>query len=144
MPPILIPFEAKHVMMMQNRENVMDEPWSLALEKQLAGPAFTAICDGQVLGCAGLILPWPGIGLAWMELSEQADQYRLWLTKVTRRVLTDLMRAHRLHRVEVVVLADSPRNQRWIEALGFTRENGRARAYSTDRRDVIRYERVKE
>ena len=144
MSPTLVPFEAKHVTMMQNRDNAVDEPWSLALEKQLAGPAFTAIVGGQVLGCAGLILPWPGIGLAWMELSDHADHYRLWLTKVTRRVLSDVVRVYRLHRVEVVVLADSPRNQRWIEALGFTQENGRARAYSTDRRDVIRYERVKE
>jgi len=142
--PMLVPFEAKHVMMMQNRDSAIDEPWSLALEKQLAGPAFTAIVDGKVLGCAGLLLPWPGIGLAWMELSEEIGTHGRWLTLVTRRGLADLIRVYSLHRVEVVVLADSPRNQQWIEAIGFTRENGRARAYSSDRRDVIRYEWVKE
>ena len=105
---------------------------------------MTGMLGETILGCAGLILPWPGMGLAWMIISEEAGKHGFWMTKMVRYFLDDIIRCYGLHRIEAAVLVDNERNQRWIERLGFTRENGRARAYTQDRRDAIRYEWVKE
>lgn len=141
--PILVPFKAEHLTAMVNRDSSQREPWALAMEKQQSGPAMTGMLGDMVLGCAGLILPWPGVGLAWMVLSEEIGPHGLWMTKMVRHFLDDMIRCQSLHRLEAVVLSENERNQQWIERLGFTRENGCARAYTQDRRDVIRYEWVR-
>ena len=141
--PILVPFKADHLATLVNRDTAQRDPWTLAVEKQQSGPAMTGMLDDLVLGCAGVILPWPGMGLAWMVLGEKVGNHGIWMTKMVRRFLDDVIRCHSLHRLEAVVLADNERNQRWIERLGFTRENGCARAYTQDQRDAIRYEWVR-
>lgn len=140
--PVLIPFRAEHLTGLLNRDGGLREPWSLAIEKQ-HGPAMTGILSETILGCAGVVLPWPGVGLAWMVLGEQVGEHGIWMTRMVRRFLDDVIRCHNLHRIEAVVLADNYRNQRWIERLGFTRENGCARAYTQNQRDAIRYEWVR-
>ena len=79
-----------------------------------------------------------------MRLSEQINGHELWLTKLVRDRLADLMVGHRLHRLEAVALAESRMNQAWLEVLGFRREeNGTAQAFTADRRDAIRYEFIR-
>jgi hypothetical protein len=113
------------------------------IRQMRSGPAFAADVDGIVLGCAGIVLPWPGVGMAWMCLAKEAGRYGIWLTRTTRRILHDLIRVHQLHRVEVIALQESERNLAWLKILGFMREiDGRATAYFTDRRSVIRFERI--
>lgn len=142
--PILIPFHVEHLRSLVNRDTGQADPWTLAAEKASGGPAVTALLDGRVLGCAGIVLPWPGIGLCWMVLSDAIGPHGIWMTKMVRSFLDDMIRVYTLHRLEAVVLVENERNRRWIERLGFTQENGGARAYTTDRRDIIRYEWVKE
>jgi len=142
--PTLIPFKAEHLSLVVNRDTTEQEPWALAQIKQDSGPALTGLYGEIILGCAGLILPWPGMGVAWMVLSEQIGGHGLWMTRMVRRFLDDASRNFHLHRVEALALADNTRNQHWIERLGFTRENGKARQYTPGRQDMIRYERVKE
>lgn len=142
--PLLVPFRAEHLTRLVNRDSSQREPWTLAIEKQTGGPAVTALDGDMILGCAGLLLPWPGIAIAWMVLSEQIGEHGVWMTKMVKRFLDDMIRCYALHRIEAVVLADNERNRRWIERLGFTRENGCARAYTQDRRNAIRYEWVRE
>lgn len=142
--PVLIPFKGEHLKGIINRDTTEKEPWELAHIKENGGPALTGVLDETILGCAGLILPWPGMALAWMVLSENIGGHGLWMTRMVRRFLDDAVRSFRLHRLEAMTLADNTKNQRWIEALGFTRENGKARQYTPGRQDMIRYERVEE
>ena len=108
-----------------------------------SGPSFAAEVEGVVIGCAGVVIPWPGVGVCWMMLAKEADRYALWLTRTTRRILADLCRAFALHRLEAMSLKDSDRNQRWFRALGFTIEQqGTARAYFSDKRSIVRFERM--
>ena len=141
--PLLRPFRAEDLLTFANRDGWHGQTVRLAIEKERGLVAFTAEADGQILGCAGIVSPWPGVGICWMELAEGMARHRLWMTRITRRVLEDTVRAHGLHRLEAVVLADNERNQRWIEAFGFEQEGGKARAYTADRRDVIRFQRVR-
>lgn len=140
--PILISFRAEHLLCLRNRDNDMQEPDTLRRMKETGGPAFTAVLDGQVLGCAGLVIPWPGMGLAWMAVGHDLAHHGLWLTRTVKRGLRDLIHAYALYRVETLTLTDQPQYQRWLEICGFSRENGRARHYTPDRQDMFRYEWV--
>lgn len=152
MEPKLIPFRAEHLLYFQNRDTPEPEEIRLAIEKERGGPAYTAIvvrpgspqAGETILGCAGVVIVWSGMGSAWMTLSEAAALYRVWMTRTVRRCLADIMRAYDLHRLEAVIRADNERNRRWIEALGFRPEGGIARAYTPDRKDVVRYELIQE
>lgn len=140
--PIIRHFEAADVEKILNRDGGQVPPQTI-LEQAALGPAWTAVLDGQPLGCGGLVLPWPGVGIAWMVLSDEMLTHPLWLTRTVKRFLVDMTRIHHLHRVEAVALEESLTNQRWIEALGFhVEQHGRARAYLSDQRTMIRYERV--
>lgn len=141
--PILVPFRAEHLTRLVDRDSTHQDPWTLIVEKETGGPAVTALDGETILGCAGIVIAWPGVGFAWMVLSEHIDGHGLWMTKMVRHFLDDMIRCFRLHRLEAMVLSDNGRNQRWIERLGFTREHGCARAYTQERRDAIRYEWVR-
>lgn len=120
-------------------------PKSVLLMQANAGPSFTAVADGAVLGCAGLVMPWPGIGMTWMVLAEEIGPHGLWLTRTVNTFLQQMVETHGLHRLEAVALSGSMRNQEWLRALGFHVElHGEARYFLSDQRSVIRYEWVKD
>lgn len=139
----LRPFRPDDVLV-DNRDGSYGLTEDLAREQMRGGPAFTILDGEMVLGSFGMLLPWPGVGLVWMRLSESVNGHRLWLARIIKTALEDASRAYQLRRIEAYALEESERNQHWLEALGFTREDGgRARGYLPDGRDVIRYERVK-
>lgn len=142
--PYLVPFEVSHLLTFVHRDDDYSESVVSALDKKHNGPAFTAIYDDRILGCAGIQLMWPGFGLAWAVFSKELFDFPIWATRVVRGVLCDTIRTFHLHRVEMVVLTDNDANKRWAAALGFSPENGCARSYTVDKRDVIRYELVVE
>ena len=46
---------------------------------ETGGPGWTMLADGQVVGCAGLTIPWPGLGHAWLLPSPELPRYpRTW------------------------------------------------------------------
>lgn len=140
--PIVRHFEAADLAHILNRDGGQ-VPASTILEQAATGPAWTAVLDHSPLGCGGLTLPWPGVGMAWMVLSEEMCLHRIWLTRTVKTFLDDMTRIHGLHRIEAMALEESCVNGLWLEALGFTREReGKARAYLTDKRTMIRYERI--
>lgn len=140
MIPRLVPFRAEHLVDLVDRDGLVPSTWEYAVTLERGGPAYTGVVDGKVIGCAGVRVLWPGVGEAWASLSQDAGRYGLWLTKIFRSVLTDIVRTQGLHRVEAQVLGDSERNRAWIEKLGFRREYGTAFRYTTDQRNVTRYE----
>lgn len=140
--PMLRPFRASDVTTIVNRDGTQVEASQL-LKQAALGPAFTACVDERPIAMAGVVLLWPGVGVAWMVLSEDIAPYGRWLTKTVKIFLDDMTQRHHLHRIEAVALQESVRNQVWLEALGFTSEqHGVAQHYLTDHRAVIRYERV--
>jgi hypothetical protein len=141
MTPNLIPFKAEHLLMFVHRDGDYIESVKTAVDKEKCGPAFTAMLDGKILGCAGIQIMWPGFGTAWAVFSKDLLEWPIWTTRVVRQVLLDTIRTFKLHRVEMVVLVNS-KNARWASSLGFTRERGVARRYTAHGDDVIRYEMV--
>lgn len=142
--PTVRPFQPTDAAQFVNRDGFQCTQAHLLMQSQ-SGPAFTAELDGRPVAAAGIVLTWPGLGLAWMVIAEDMPLPPLWLTRTVKRFLADLVRRHGLHRLEAVTVQDSIRNQRWIEAIGFSREQyGVARRYLADDRAVIRYERIED
>jgi RimJ/RimL family protein N-acetyltransferase len=125
-----------------NRDGRQSSPERMLKQTQ-HGPAFTAYLDDRILACGGLMILWPGMGIGWMAVTEEAAGYGIWLSKTVKRIARTMIRLHGLHRIEALALTESPVNQRWLEWLGFTRErDGIARQYLPDKRSMIRYEWV--
>lgn len=141
MTPTLVPFKAEHLLSLNNRDGRQFIDKYLDIER--SSVAYTGMVEGKIIGCAGIIVAWDGVGMAWAAITPAAEPHMIWVSKIIRRFMRDIIRAHKLHRVEMVALADSQRNQRWAEFMGFSREGSVARQYTTDRRDMIRYEWVK-
>jgi len=142
MTPTVRAFRAADASMILNRDGRQGSTWNIIRQAQL-GPSFTAVVDERPIACGGLMIPWPGVGMAWMVLSDECAWHWIWLSKTTKRTLQLLIRVHDIHRVEAMALEEAPVNHRWLEWMGFTRErDGVARQYAVDRRSMIRYERV--
>ena len=138
--PSLVPFKAEHLLAFVDRDGEQD--MRRALEKERGGPAFTAIVGDKILGCGGIMILWSGVGHAWVAVSKDIEQYRVWMTRTVRHALRDIARALDLHRVEAVVLTSG--DSRWLQAVGFHMENDAAKRYTQDKRDVVRFEFLKE
>ena len=141
--PQIIPYRAEHLLVFQNRDTQRKEELLLAVNKEKWGPAYTAVAGDEILGCAGIVLLWSGVGTVWANISESMGKYKIWFHRTVSRILDDVIRGYDLHRVESVALADNYRNQNWLMSLGFRPEGGRAIAYTSDKQDMIRFERVK-
>jgi len=140
--PMLISFKAEHMLAFLDRDSSVLEEMRFAMQKERGGPAFTATLDGKVIGCAGIIKMWPGVGYAWVVFGKDIECYSIWFTRTIRAILRDIVRALELHRVEAVVYRDNKRNLRWIQSLGFRQENYFATKYTQDKRDVVRFEYI--
>ena len=138
--PRLVPFKVEHMLAFIDHHNYVLPEMRFADLKERGGPAFTAMLDNKVVGCAGVMVLWPGVGHAWLTVDKAMEKHGIWLTRIVRSILQDTMRALNLHRIEAVSIND----HRWLHVLGFhIEENSFARKYTQDKQDVVRYEIVK-
>jgi len=86
--------------------------------------AHTALADGQVIACVGLIQHWPGRRFVWAYLAHDAGRHMLRLTWQVRRWL----RYHGAGRIEAAIDPEFHASVRWARRLGFQRE-GTMRQY---------------
>lgn len=87
-----------------------------------AGPAFTAIEDGKILGCGGAMIYWPGRAEMWLLLGDAFYGKKFSGVKLVYGFLFTLMANHGLTRVEANVVADDGRARRFVEWIGFKEE----------------------
>lgn len=132
---------AEHAMSLVDLEQIhsgfeLDEATALDLE-DIGGT--TAIINGKVVGVAGILPQWRGVGLAWAWLG------RGW--RAEARIITDHIRfvldSADFHRIEAAVRVDYGRGHRWMKALGFSLETPLARKWGPDGMDYSLYARVK-
>ena len=135
MNPTLIPFKAEHLLSFVDKNTDILQEMRHAVEKERRGPAFTAIVDGRVIGCGGVMVMWPGVGAAWVSVDKDITRYGIWLTRNVKAALRDIVKGLGLHRVEAVALSHS----RWLKIVGFHKETDIAQAYTQDKLDVVRY-----
>jgi hypothetical protein len=88
----------------------------------LEGPAFSGLLDGELIGSAGVIIPWPGFGVTWAIITDLGRRHPVMIHRTVSRHLRMIIETQRLERVEATVLAGAPSHLRWVEALGFACE----------------------
>lgn len=139
----VVPYETHHLDAVCDREDTGTEA-TIKHIKESNGPAWTFIDGETIIGCGGLIVAWPGVGIVWSALSEDISRYGIALTKIAKRTIIDSMRAFELHRIEATVIAGNEKNIQWLRLLGFGPENGIARCYTSNRQDAVRFELVRD
>jgi len=93
-------------------------------EQARHGLSATLVADtGELLGVGGIQIPWPGLGIAWLELFPPArDHVRpLWKTIVATIVGWQI--EHRFIRLQAHVYPNDPAALRTAEKLGFRKES---------------------
>jgi len=102
------------------------------------GPAYSGWIDGKLIGCAGIMIMWPGVGEAWIIFSEDVLQYK----KDAYVVILDYLRAiiSKLHlrRIQAHCHSALPHGQKYLEQLGFECE-GKLKKYGIDGADHYLY-----
>ncbi len=114
--------------------------YRMALKK--AGPAFTGFENERILGAAGIIILWAGVGQAWVYLGKSAIDRPLTLHRTIKRGLSFLIEQYDLRRVQTEVLKNDARARVWIERLDFLPE-GDMPGYGVQGETYIRYGRVR-
>jgi len=107
------------------KDDIMEVAWNglFTVEKfqSITGPAFTAVHEGKIIACAGVILHGDE-GMGWalfaknMTLSTAFDGAVL-----VRDTLMKIIRDHRLKTVYASARSDFHKGQRYLHFLGFTK-----------------------
>jgi RimJ/RimL family protein N-acetyltransferase len=119
------------------------------------GPGWTLRIEEQIIGCAGLMFPWPSgsLAIAWLLPSPHLARYPLTAIKLLLDKLRALITEYQPRRVEFLVDASFRVGQRFAEWLEFRRDGccdppcpqcGVVRAYGPQGEDYIRYVWVRE
>lgn len=140
----IVPFEAEHALkiVLQRAQALVDhgrrdEDYARALEQ--VGGGYTAIDNGEVIACAGMVEQWPGRALAWAMLTDDLGPMRF--VRVSRAIRRALDMAQ-WNRIEMQVDADHPQAIRWAELLGFEVES-KMRRFLPDGRDAFMFVRIR-
>jgi hypothetical protein len=143
----IIPFKPEHPRMMENPRNqgiYLGAEWmdTYLDYLPLAGPAYTGLLNDKIVGCAGIMLLWPGVAEAWMLVDHYMDRYPVELHKTMKTALTIMSDKLKLHRLQAMVSDDSPAIwKKWMSRLGFCSE-GVCAQFGPNREDFERFAKV--
>lgn len=122
----LTPFKAEHLQAATLREDdgglrqIGGVEWAKCLAANEAdGPAWTALCDGVLIGAGGIRIFWPGVGEAWAVFPAGMERFAREIMWATRRQLWGAIRDLNLWRVQATARADFPGACNFLEHLGF-------------------------
>lgn len=137
-----VPFAQHHMHLLtpqpaQEREHEMLVDTPEALDELAKGPAFTAIADGDVIGCGGIVEHYPGRCAVWAIVGWNAGPHMRPVTRMVR----DVVARYPCRRIEATVRRDFKPGARWVKMLGF-RWEGVMRAYSPLGETVIMFARI--
>lgn len=105
---------------------------------------ITTIYEGHIVAVGGVQIKWPGRGLFWLILRDDAKKHGfhgvLALSAIREKV-EYLIAENRLHRAEAAVKPDFEESVKMIRFLGFEYE-GRMKKYYPDGSDGLLYAKV--
>ena len=124
----IVPFRAEHLFQVQVQradafaaEYISPEA-ALAMEQHVA---FSVLEGEAVLGCAGVVSPWPGRGMMWALFSEDIGPHFVAVHWFARRFIRDCG----IRRLEATVAVEFESGHRWARLLGFRQEIKRMEGY---------------
>lgn len=93
--------------------------------------------DDKVLMMGGVAQYWPGVGQAWITISDAMRGRPVLAFRVALRVFRKYL-VPNYHRIEALVPVNFPEGVRFVLALGFKLESV-AHRYGTDKLTYLRY-----
>lgn len=140
---MIVPFKAEHLEQMDQHDTTSFFRPHIKLEQlkllEQSGMAYTAIKDGRVLGCAGVVEYWPDRGEVWAVFDKKIQHDFVYIHKAALRFLDTVP----IRRIEAAVEFNFVAGHRWIRMLGFELEAVRMHAYVPSGADFSLYARVK-
>jgi hypothetical protein len=145
----IVPFKVEHAIELMRGELT---EYNLARSDEIAerdgefylsrGPCFSGVEDGKVLGSAGIMLMWPGVGEAWVLFSKDVVNIKKFVYTTITDYLITLVCDLDLRRVQAHCSSELPLAIKFLEQMGFERE-GLMRKYGTDGSDHFLYAMVR-
>ena len=123
---------------MQIDSNKLLGDMEYATNLKSGGDCYTAIANGHVVACLGLVSVWKYRRYVWAFLADDCGKHMIHLTRAVKLWL----KYHGQGRIETSVDCNFPAAIRWAEMLGFERE-GMMRQYSPLGADCYLYARVR-
>ena len=139
---MVIPFETTHLRLMKvqaSQQAVLQHVTDNFLSLLENTNAFTAVIDGEIVACAGVIEYYKGRGEAWSYLSADLGRNMVSVFRAIKSYLDTID----VRRIEMTVDTDFAEGHRFAKLLGFELEASRMKAYDMDGRDKALYARIK-
>ena len=143
----IVPFEAWHYLLLADHAYPWEglpwrpDPLRFALWAHENGPAWTGFEEETMLGSAGVILRWPGLGYAWAVLTPAGRRRPIPVHRGVRRHFEDIIVKESLRRIDAEVLQVDRIACRWLERLGF-QVDGEMPAFGPRGEPFVRYVRL--
>ena len=141
----IIPYVEEHgqtVLDTYKLEGFSSKRVSYSSNLYIPGMSFTCVKDDIILGCAGVIPLWDGVGEAWSLISPiMREHFSLTLHRGVTRFLNDLAARGTMHRLHCHVLEEFEDGHRWAKALGFYNE-GVMKAFGPMKENFCRYAKL--
>ncbi len=112
-------------------------------DKETKGPGAAIECDGHIIGCAGIEIPWDGLGELWGMFVKDAGSYTMRFARRVKPLVYGWIEEYHLNRLQAPLRVDFPAGIRMIEWIGFKRESV-MRKYHPDGCDAIMHSIVGE
>ena len=106
-----------------------------------AGLAFTGLSKGEIFGCFGLWLLWPGVAEAWLIPSRNLGRKTITFHRAALRYFEYAAVKLQLKRLQFTVHSHNVPACRWAERCLFEKE-GVMRNYGPDGADYILFART--
>ena len=119
---IIRPFEAGDIARILVKNNQLLE-WDNAKNDDAVlvnTYAFTAVHEGEVIACAGMLPKYYGIADVWAMFSDRTSEFRFTIFKQLKKHI-ELLKSCDYHYFMTPVRKDSNESIKFIEALGFKR-----------------------
>jgi hypothetical protein len=124
----LVPYEPWHFEYLaidtpQGKHMGLDAIKIYALVYSIRGQAYTIKDRGQIVGCAGVLDLWNGVGEAWTCLTDESRAKPFFLHRRTYKIIREIIKSKVYHRVHAIVCCTEEKPVQWIERLGFVKES---------------------
>ena len=119
---------------------IVDKEMDRLIKDNHKGCSFTGFTEDKIIGCAGILPIWEGLGHAWVVMGKDYKKHRIWIHKQVQDMFFKIAVGKKFRRVQANVQCDFYDAVRWIEALGFEPESI-LRQYGPDGKDHYMYTR---
>ena len=119
----------------------IDRESDVQLKGMQKGTAFTGFSEGEIIGGAGIIPIWPGVGHAWVTMGANYKKHRIWVHKNVMSFMDKIIEGMELNRVQANVVCDFYPGGQWLERMGFNLE-GKMQKYGPEGEDHYLYARI--